>query len=172
MDVNESVPGDRGRLLRLARRESDAEQKDRYLCVVHALDGLETKDIQRMLARSRGFVQRWVYAYRDHGAGVLEEGEKERPGRPTRLPRERENDLRSRLDAGPRAGDGVCTLRGRDVRSILEREFGVTYSLQGVYDLLHRLGYSCLAPRPRHEQQDLAAQKTFKEETAPFLSAP
>jgi transposase len=62
----------------------------------------------------------------------------------------------------------VCTLRGRDVVSILEREFGVTYSLDGAYDLLERLGYSCLTPRPRHERADPAAVADFKER-APFL---
>ena len=53
--------------------------------------------------------------------------------------------------------------------SILEREFGVKYSLDGAYDLLERLGYSCLAPRPRHEKNDPAAVAQFKEQ-APLLS--
>jgi hypothetical protein len=63
--------------------------------------------------------------------------------------------------------EGVCTLRGKDAVRILEREFGVSYSLDGVYDLLERLNYSCLAPRPRHEKGDPAAQQLFKEQ-APF----
>ncbi len=155
-------------LTRLARSEKDAKQRDRYLVVAHACRGVETSDIQTMLARSRGFVQRWVYAYRDGGIGALRE-RKHRPGRPPKLARQREADLKARLDAGPTDSDGVCTLRGKDVRRILEREFGVRYTLDGVYPLLHRLGYSCLAPRPRHEKQDPAAQKKFKEETAPFL---
>jgi transposase len=58
--------------------------------------------------------------------------------------------------------DGVCTLRAADVRRILEREFGVLYSLKGVYKLLHRLGYSSLAPRPRHRLADPAAREAFK----------
>jgi transposase len=73
-----------------------------------------------------------------------------------------------RLDAGPRPEDGVCTLRGRDVVAILEREFGVTYSLDGAYDLLERLGYSCLSPRPLHEKADPAAVEQFKQH-APLL---
>lgn len=155
------------RLIMLARREKDAEQKDRYLCVVHACGGVETAQIQTMLARSRGFVQRWAYAYRDGGIEALKE--KPRPGREPKLPRRREAELKARLDAGPTESDGVCTLRGKDVQRILELEFGVKYTLDGIYPLLHRLGYSCLAPRPRHEKQDLAAQKKFKEESAPLL---
>lgn len=36
------------------------------------------------------------------------------------------------------------------MRKILEAEFGVLLGLSAVYDLLHRLGYSRLCPRPRH----------------------
>jgi transposase len=71
MQITERTAGDIERLLAAARREKDAEQKDRWLCVVHACRGVETADIQTMLARSRGFVQRWVYAYRDGGVEAL-----------------------------------------------------------------------------------------------------
>lgn len=169
MLIREREAGDLVRLRERSRGERDAEQRDRFRAAVLSVEGRETRDIQALLQRSRGFVQRWAYAYRDGGIGALRRTP--HPGRPARLPGHRLAELRARLDAGPRAGDGVCTLRGRDVRVILEREFGVKYSLQGAYGLLHRLGYSCLAPRPRHEKQDLEAQKKFKEESAPFLSA-
>ena len=58
--------------------------------------------------------------------------------------------------------DRVCTLRAADVKRILAREFNVVYSLKGVYKLLHRLGYSSLAPRPRHKLADPVAQEAFK----------
>jgi transposase len=80
--------------------------------------------------------------------------------------------LRARLDAGPTEADKVCTLRGKDVQRILAEEMGVKLSLNAAYATLHRLGYSCLAPRPRHEKQDLAAQEKFKTEAAPLLFAP
>jgi transposase len=73
--------------------------------------------------------------------------------------------------AGPTERDGgVCTLRGRDAVRILQQEFGVSYSLEGVYDLLERLNLSCLKPRPRHRKNDPQAMKTWLER-APFLSA-
>jgi transposase len=167
MQIIERAAGEVDALIELAKRERDAEQKDRYLVAAHACRGVETADIQRMLARSRGFVQRWAYAYRDGGIETLKE--QPRPGRTPKLARELEAELKARIDAGPTDADGVCTLRGKDVQRILEVEFGVKYTLDGVYPLLHRLGYSCLAPRPRHEKQDLAAQKKFKDESAPLL---
>jgi transposase len=167
MQIIERAAREVDALIELAKRERDAEQKDRYLVAAHACRGVETADIQRMLARSRGFVQRWAYAYRDGGIETLKE--QPRPGRTPKLARELEAELKARIDAGPTDADGVCTLRGKDVQRILEVEFGVKYTLDGVYPLLHRLGYSCLAPRPRHEKQDLAAQKKFKDESAPLL---
>ena len=77
-------------------------------------------------------------------------------------------EFKARVDAGPRPSDGVCTLRGKDVVHILESEFGVGYTLDGAYDLLHRLGYSCLTPRPVHEKNDPALVQHFKKH-APFL---
>jgi transposase len=167
MNVSERSAGDMMELTRRAAVESDALQRDHYRAVLLALDGDEAVEIAEALGRARRSVQDWVYAYRDGGIDNLLPGKS--PGRPTKLPRDREGELRARLDAGPRPADGVCTLRGKDVVSILEREFGVTYSLDGAYDLLERLGYSCLTPRPRHEKNDPAAVAEFKEQ-APLLS--
>jgi len=166
MHITERQEGDLARPRKLAAKERDAEQKDRLLVAAHAIAGRETSDIQEALARSRGFVQRWAYAYRDGGIEALRE--LPRGGSEPKLPREREDEFRGRLDAGPRQSDGVCTLRGKDVQRILKEEFGVECSLQATYDTLHRLGYSCLTPRPRHENQDPEAQAKFRKVTPPF----
>ena len=54
------------------------------------------------------------------------------------------------------------------MQRIIDREFGVKLSLNGAYRVLHKLNYTCLAPRQRHEHQDAAAQEKFRD-TAPFL---
>ena len=59
-------------------------------------------------------------------------------------------------------GDGVASLRGPLIQGILDREFGTTFSLDGIYTLLNRHGFVCLKPRPRHPRQDPAAAKAFK----------
>jgi Winged helix-turn helix len=56
---------------------------------------------------------------------------------------------------------GVCSLRGRDFQHILEQEFGQWKCLGSVYNLLHKLGYSYLKPRPRHLQTSTAKQTAF-----------
>ena len=70
--------------------------------------------------------------------------------------------FKARLDAGATEADGVCVLRGLDVKRILEQEFGKTRSLSAGCDLLHTIGYNDLMPRPKHIESGLAAQEAFK----------
>lgn len=167
MNVIERMPGDRDRLTRLIRTERDARRRDRSRAVVLAIEGGEAAVIAAMLGRSRRSVQDWVYAYRDGGLDAIHPPK--RPGRTPKLPREREAELRARLDAGPNEDDGACTPRVRNVVRILEREFGVTYTLDGIYPLLKRLGYSCQSPRPRHEHHHAAVQAKSRK-PPPFCS--
>ena len=150
-------------------KESNSKQRDRYRAVTLALAGYHTQEIMRMLGRSKNFVQRWNYAYRDGGIEALIPIPQS--GRPTKLPRHKELQFKQRILAGPSQNDnGVCTLRAKDAMVILEKEFGVNYSFLSVYDLLHRLGLSCLKPRPRHNKNDPVAIKQWLED-APLLSA-
>jgi len=167
MLIQEQAAGDLQRLRRLARRETRAEQKDRLMAAPLAIQKRETVDIQTSLGRSRGFVQRWAYAYRDGGIEALKD--KPRGGSVAKINGETALKLKARIDAGPTQADGVCTLRGKDIQRIAKDEFNADVSLTSVDRVLHTMGYSCLAPRPRHEKQDLEAQAKFKDECAPFL---
>jgi transposase len=99
---------------------------------------------------------------RYNAAGL--KGLQDKPGRgkPPLLTPEEQTLFKQRIDAGPTAEDGVCTLRGKDFQRILKEEFGKARSLDTVYALLHQLGYSSLVPRPQHRQADPEAQAAFK----------
>jgi len=167
MDIAERVPGDRARLDTLIRSETSGKQRDRLRMVRLALDGEEKLRIAQILGVAKSTVETWVYRYRDGGIEAVRPIKQ--PGAAPRLDPVHHDRLRARLDAGPRAGDGVCTLRGEDVRRLIDREFGVKTSLDTAYRTLHRLGYSCLSPRPRHEHHDAEAQDEFKR-VAPLFS--
>jgi len=147
-------------LRRLARSESNARMRIRLQAVVLAKQGRSSVEIARTLDAGRRSVQTWIQRYNEEGI----EGLAHRPGqgRPWRLTVAQRERLCARLDAGARDDDGVCTLRGKDLQRILQKEFGQLYHLNGVYKLLHRLGYSCLMPRPQHRKSDPAAQEAFK----------
>ena len=167
MDIVERNLGDRRRVRALIRREKNAKQRDRYRMVALALDGEEKLRIAALLGVAKSTVETWVYRYRDHGLEALRPIKQ--PGARPKLDPAHLDRLRTRLDAGPTERDGVCTLRGRDVQRILTREFGVKYSLSHAYAILHKLGYECLSPRPRHERHDAEAQAEFRRVT-PLLS--
>jgi len=169
MQIKPHHPEDLEQLRQRSRQQRDAKQRDRYRAVVLALEGHSAPEIARTLARSRRCVQIWVYAYRDRGLEAL--GPKRQPGCPSKLPVAKQSSFRDRLLGGPTARDGVCTLRAKDIRRILREEFAVEYTVAGVYDLLHRLGFSCLAPRPRHRKNDPAQMQRWVEQ-APLLSRP
>jgi transposase len=133
----------------------------RFQAVLLAKQGWTAPLIAQSLGSSLRAVKNWVAQYNRGGVEALHDSP--RTGRPRRLAPEHYPRLRQRLDAPPRPEDGVCTLRGLDVQRLLEQEFGVLMSLQAAYDLLHRLGYSSLMPRPQHEDANPEVQAFFKE---------
>lgn len=161
MDVLPHSPDDLKELSTRIRKEKDARQRDRYRVVLLALQGLDAPNIASKVGRCRRFVQQWVYTYRDNNIDAI--CVKKQAGQPTKLPREKEPLLLERIDKAPE------NLRGQDIAAILENEFGVSYTLQGVYDLLHRLNYVPLRPRPVNPKKDSQTQEAWKKR-APFLS--
>jgi len=147
-------------LARLIRGERRAKVAARLNAVRLAVLGHTAAEVGERVVLSERAVRGWVARYNAGGVGALAD----RPGRGREGPlaagdAER---LADRLRAGPTDADGVCALRGEDVRRILEDEFGVLRSLQATYDLLHRLGFEPLRPRPAHPKADPAARAAFK----------
>jgi transposase len=133
----------------------------RVQAVVLARQGDTAPDIARAPGVSRRAVQTRVTTYNRGGLEALPD--RPHPGRAPILPRAEQGRFRERIEAPPRPEDGVCTLRGADIRRILEQEFDARYSPDGVSKLLHRLDYSSLMPRPQHEDTDEQLQAIFKE---------
>lgn len=166
MDIHPHARTDLPELDRLIAVEPLALQRDRYRVVRLALGGLKTLDIAAKLDRSRDFVQTWAYAYRDGGLAALTP--RPRPGRPPKLDAHGQRAFIERFKQGPAPDEPACTYRGKDAQRILEQAHGVSYSLRGVYNLLHRHELSCLKPRPRHRKNNPQAMSDFLEQ-APLL---
>ncbi|MHC4537878.1 MAG: winged helix-turn-helix domain-containing protein [Planctomycetota bacterium] len=163
MNVELHHPKDLQRLHYRSCKERNAKQRNRYRAVLLALASQSTETIMQTLDRSRNFVQRWVYAYRDDGIDAIYP--RRQTGRPRKLTESEEVQLRERILAGPKLQDAVCSLRGEDARRIINEQLGVQYSLPGVYVLLHRLGLSYLVPRPRHKKNDPQKMRQWLKET-------
>lgn len=146
-------------LQRLMRKQAQAQLLLRLQMVLLAKQGQTAPQIASLLGISRRIVQGWVYRYNAQGLEGL--AERRRGGNQRRLTDAQEQQIQDYLDqqaADPHAG----VRRAEDLRQWIAQQFGVRYALSGLYELLHRLGYSCLMPRPRHHKADPAAQEAFK----------
>jgi transposase len=153
----------------LAHTISQKRDWKRVQAVLLAKRGWTASHIATSLSCSLRAVKNWVA--QDNCGGIEALRERPRSGRPRSLSPEHYPRLRQRLEAPPRPEDGVCALRAADVRRILQQEFGVLLGRQAVYDLLHRLGYSDLMPRPHHEEANPEVQESFQEIVAEQIEA-
>ena len=113
------------------------------------------------LAIEQRTVRNWVHQFLKEGlAGIKDH---RTAGRVARMTAEQMKLLKERIEQGPLPQDKICSLRGQDIRRIIHQEFGLEYSLDGVYYLLrYGLGMSYVKPRPHHYKADKAAQESFK----------
>lgn len=156
-------------LQQLRRRKTHQAIALRLQIIILAQQGHTAPQIVQAVGLTRRPVQDWVRRYNAQGLKGLDHCA--RPGQPTKLPADQESAFKQRLRAGPRDADaGVCTLRGRDLQRILLEQFGVAHSLSGVYKLLHRLGLSCLKPRPRQRKNDEQLMQQWLDDS-PLLSS-
>ncbi len=145
-------------------QERQKQTNDAYLfrnlrIMILAMQGWTAPSIGMAMDLSRRVVQQRVYDYNEQGLSALEE-QWGTPPQPLLTP-DQEQVLVARIEAGPRPEDQVCSLRGKDFQRILQVEFGQRRSLPTICNLLHRLNYSYLRPRPRHDLADPIKQQAF-----------
>ncbi len=173
MKVDWKETTDEQRLAELVASSSNAKQRDRYRVVLIAGRGLgdepelQREQIAASVGRSRQFVDQWVGRYRRGGIEALIP--KPQPGATRRLSPQQEAQLCAMLEAGPEPEEGIAAYNGPILREKIQQRFGKLYSLNGVYKLLHRLGYNDLMPRPRHPDTDPAALEAFKKKSCPSV---
>lgn len=144
----------------LYRTEMNARLARRIHGIYLARMGRTCPEIMSITGAARRTIQKWVARY-NHG-GIDELIDKPRSGAPTKLPAFVEQQVLKRIQAGPQQSDIVSVFNARAIGRIIEREYGVLYSLTGLYDWLHRMGFSYLCPRPLHEKSDPAEREAFK----------
>lgn len=109
---------------------------------------------------SRRSFETWACRYRDGGINALVTTKQK--GATPKRPHQNYDEFKQRMISAPRETDDVCSLRGKDAVHILNKKFGVSNELPGVYKLLRRLRLSCPTPRPRHEKNESAKMQEFK----------
>jgi transposase len=94
------------------------------------------------------------------------------PGRPAKLTKTQKSRLREVLLAGSEAAGFVTACwTSRLVQAVIEREFGVRYSVHYVTELLHNLGFSFQKARFVADHLDPKMRTTWLTETWPQIVA-
>lgn len=143
----------------LAKTETNARKRMRFLALAHFQEGHSRTDIARFLKVSRGSVNKWVSNFLLHGVAGLESI---RPsGRPAHLSAEQLSQLSNYVDKQSRCASGG-RLQGADIQAYIEKEFGILYEISNIYRLLKKQGFSWITSRSRHPKRDEQAQQAFK----------
>jgi transposase len=143
----------------LAKRETNARKKLRFLALAHFQEGVNKASIARMLKVSRGSVNKWVAHFLDSGLSGLED--KPYPGRPPKLTQTECKKIAAFIDENSRSSKGG-RLIASDIQRYIEDNFAVKYQPSNIYRLLHELGFSWITSRSKHPKQSQEAQDEFK----------
>jgi transposase len=171
MKVDWKTPEDADRLRALIAGEQNAKQRDRFRLVLLAGCGLGDQPechrelIAAAVGRARQFVDQWVGRYRKGGIAALYPHKQ--PGAPCKLSIQERQELLSWLERGPEPEENLSAYNGPILREKIHARFGKLYALNGLYDLLHRLGYNDLMPRTTHPDTDPEVLESFKKKNSP-----
>ena len=151
-------------LARIAKKEPNPRVRQRLLAVRLVVMGNTVPQAAKAVGLKQRQSRNWIHRFNAEGVNGLRD--RPRPGQPVKLPRQKEQAFRERIEKGARQKDPTRNLRVKDIQRILREEFSAKYCLGGTYFLLHRLGFSSLVPRPRHPKADQQAQSRFKKDAA------
>jgi len=147
----------------LKRREKgtkDFKEKKRLMGIRLKLEGYPLKKIMEIIPVSQSGLLTWVNDFNKEGY----EGLKSRKpkGREKFLSEDQTAIVKGWLDNGPKDTHDCVFWTGAKLIKAIEKEFGVTYSSSGIYELLKDLGYSRQVVKTRHYKCDPEKVEEFK----------
>lgn len=143
----------------LIAKETNGRMRVRLLALSHIKDGANITETAKYLKVSRRIVNEWLKRFYANGIDGLKE--KRRPGRPCALSDTQLEQLKQHVHSNSIKPSGG-RLKGSLLVTYIHQEFGVIYSLDNIYRLLHQLNFSWITSRSKHPKQSIEAQEDFK----------
>ena len=144
-----------------ATQSKDTAAARRMLALALVMEGYGRSEAARAAGMDRQTLRDWVHRYNESGlAGLHNAPERGRP--PRKLTPEQEATVAEWVRLGPRAEHKVVRWRCIDLRDEIARAFAVQLHERTVGKLLVRLNFAHVSVRPRHPEQDGAAQEAHK----------
>ena len=143
----------------LAKAERSKKVYQRLMILAYLKRGLSKADISRLLFISTDQIYAWLKSYKKKSIEGLKD--KARSGRPRLLDSSNHDALKEKIEESQTTLPGG-RLRGEDIIQLIKDEWGVTYTLSGIYYLMKDIGMSWISTRSRHPKQDEVTQEQFK----------
>ncbi len=148
----------RARLLEMRKTEKDPKAADRLLAFALRKEGKSIRDIGKVFGKQYSTIRDWLL--RAVQVGLAGRYDLVHDGAPCRLDPEQLEQLHADLLAGPtgcgfESGAWTAPL----VAIHVKKRFGVDYAPVSMYDILHKIGYSCRKPRPKHPKSATKPRK-------------
>jgi transposase len=125
------------------------------------LDGYSRATAAALSGMDRQTLRDWVHRFNAEGLAGL--SDRLRPGSPTLLSVEEQEQVEAWVEAGPDLETaGVVRWRRIDLVQRIQATFGVTLDVRTVGRMLRGLNFRRLSVRPQHPASDEAAQAIFK----------
>jgi len=136
--------------------------KERRLIIKHYKKGVKLRKIGDMLEIPHTKAYYWVKRYEQYGMKGL--NTKKQPGKIPLLRKEDLSEIKHFLISNkPIRYNGLSSgWTSREVKSHIQKEFNIHYSLRHIERLLHNLGFSLITPRTRNVKASLSKQTYFK----------
>jgi transposase len=149
------------------REVKDVRERKRLMGIRLKVEGYSVPEIMRIIPVSQSGLLTWVNNFNEKGFDGLVS--KKPPGKRRFLNEEQIVVLREWIKEGPEEQHGCFFWTGNKLIEAVEKEFGVKYSLNGMYDLLKDLGYSRQVTKAQHHKSDPEKAEEFKKNSPQWL---
>lgn len=143
---------------------SKLDLEARRLAAVKMVEaGIAKREVARRLECAPSAVMKWTKAFAEGGRAALASVPEAGKRQPAYLDADDLKRLEGLILAGARASGFSTELWSlARIREVIEREFGVTYSISNVHRVVIALGFTAQKPERRAREQDPAQVKNFR----------
>ena len=152
----------------LAGQEPSGRRRLRYIALAHIKDSKSSTETALALRVTPRAVTQWLKWFIEEGVDRLDVIP--HYWSTQRLPKTQEEAFRRAVEElqRNRGGGRAC---GEDIRQLLAQQFGVDYTLNGVYELLKRLDMAWISVRSVSPNADALKQAEFKKNLVQEIQA-
>lgn len=148
----------------MAKKETNGKNRVRLIAMAHIQSNKRLIEIADALKVYWKTVQSWLAKFRREGlAGLYVKTKKPKRRKLDTSIEEWISDFLNKLNSEDTGG----YITGKQLLSLVEKEFTVKCSLRTIYNTLHRLKFSWITARSKHPMSDSEVQEAYKKISIP-----